>query len=548
MDEHTEQMPSASNDNQPKPSPDDLVGKSLGHYEILAEVGRGGMATVYRARQTSINRIVALKVLPPSLMHDPNFFERFQREVDVIAHLEHPHILPIYDYGQVEGIPFIVMRYLAGGSLSQMIRRGSIPLEWLEKPLTQVAQALDHAHRQGIIHRDLKPGNVMLDEQGNAYLSDFGIARVLGSEMTGSMLIGTPAYMSPEQANGQPIDGRADIYSLGIVLFELITGSEPYQAETPLALLFKQINEPLPSLSAYRKDVPEAMQDVIDRATAKNPNDRFASAREFAQAFRNALHGEVHPTGTQASHEDAATILPGSEAPLKIGQPTTQLPSETAAQATPHDDGKSFNVWKGIIIPGIFVAVGLVIVLVLLFLDDSLLGGSDDIESFATQAAVQPTPFAGAQIVETQNYSISIPAQWIPPQQFEDNSTSQRMMHIWRARDNSAMVDLALVESNGAITDADNFAAAIARYDEMHYADDDTLRLIGETVADDGSVVRSYRVEGRDNLPFGQMDVIYMERAPFLAVLEVYSADSTANTLVPTFQLILDSLQIKNNA
>ncbi|NJN00463.1 MAG: serine/threonine protein kinase, partial [Aquincola sp.] len=196
-----------------------LIGKNIGPYTILEEIGRGGMATVYSAMQTSMNRKIAIKVLPPHFMHDPGFLERFEREVDVIAHLEHPHILPIYDYGQAEGVPYIAMRYLGGGSLAQRIRRGPLELSEIDKPLTQVCQALDYAHQQGVIHRDLKPGNIMLDETGNAYLSDFGIARVMGSNLTGSAIIGTPAYMSPEQAHGLNIDGRADIYSMGIVLF-----------------------------------------------------------------------------------------------------------------------------------------------------------------------------------------------------------------------------------------------------------------------------------------------------------------------------------------
>ncbi|MCL4256227.1 MAG: serine/threonine protein kinase, partial [Anaerolineae bacterium] len=208
----------------PRKPQDDLIGKTLGQFEIAEEIGRGGMATVYKARQRSMNRTVAIKVLPRQMLHDPGFYERFEREVDVISHLEHPHILPIYDYGQDDGLPYIAMRYLGGGSLEQRIRRGHVRVEDIEKPLRQVAQALDYAHQQGIIHRDLKPGNIMLDENGNAYLTDFGIARVLGSDLTGSMIIGTPAYMSPEQANGLPVDGRSDIYSLGIVLYEWITG------------------------------------------------------------------------------------------------------------------------------------------------------------------------------------------------------------------------------------------------------------------------------------------------------------------------------------
>jgi len=278
-------------DEQPK---DELIGKNLGQFEILQEIGRGGMATVYKSRQQSMNRIVAVKVLPQHLLHDPGFYERFEREVEVISTLEHPHILPIYDYGQSDGVPYIAMRFLGGGSLEDQIRRqGPVMVDDLERPLRQIAQALDYAHKQGIIHRDLKPGNIMLDEGGNAYLSDFGIARVMGSEMTGSMIIGTPSYMSPEQANGLPIDARADVYALGVVLFELITGRLPFQAETPMAVLLKHINEDVPPIADFREDVSVVVEEVVRKATAKDPDDRFSSAGDMALAFSAALRDET---------------------------------------------------------------------------------------------------------------------------------------------------------------------------------------------------------------------------------------------------------------
>ncbi len=282
---------------------DNLIGKSLGQFEIIEEIGRGGMASVYRARQTSINRIVAIKVLPRALLHDRSFYERFTREVDLVAHLEHPHIVPIHDYGEVDGTPYIAMRYLSGGSMAQWIRRGLPPLDKLVKPVEQIAAALDYAHQEGVIHRDLKPGNILLDESGNAYLSDFGIARVLGSTLTGSAIIGTPAYMSPEQANGLPLDARSDLYSLGVVLFELVTGKEPFEAETPVALLLKHINEPMPSARSLRSELPLSAERVIAKATAKRPEDRYPSASDFADDLASALRA---PGQTATSTEDEA--------------------------------------------------------------------------------------------------------------------------------------------------------------------------------------------------------------------------------------------------
>ncbi|MDX2075376.1 MAG: serine/threonine-protein kinase [bacterium] len=274
--------------NQPK---DELIGKTLGQYVVIEEIGRGGMATVYRAQQPSVNRVVALKVLPRTFLHDPGFFERFTREAAIISQLEHPHILPVHDYGQVNGIPYIVMRYLGGGSLEGRIRKNLPNLAELERPLRQICQALDYAHQQGIIHRDLKPGNILFDQDGNAYLSDFGIARVLGSDLTGSAIIGTPAYMSPEQARSQPIDSRSDVYSLGIVVFEWVTGKMPFRADTPIGLLLKQIEEPVPPVRTFRADISPQIEAVIMRACAKNPSERFTSAGEFFMAFSQAIKG-----------------------------------------------------------------------------------------------------------------------------------------------------------------------------------------------------------------------------------------------------------------
>ena len=282
-----------------KSKKDGLIGKTLGRYEILKEVGRGGMATVYSARQKSINRQVALKILPPYFLHDPNFFERFRREVQVITTLEHPHILPIYDYGKVNDIPFIAMRLLTGGSMREMIQEGGVQqLVAVQRPLNQIAQALDYAHHNNIIHRDLKPGNILMDDSGNAYLSDFGIAHVAGSNITGTGILGTPAYMSPEQVNGQVISNYSDIYSLAIVLFELITGELPYKDKILSAILIKHVTEPLPLIRDFRDDVPPEIDAVLAKAASKKPEDRYDTASEFAQAFSEALNTVSMSTST----------------------------------------------------------------------------------------------------------------------------------------------------------------------------------------------------------------------------------------------------------
>lgn len=514
---------------------DDLIGKILGQFEIIEEIGRGGMATVYRARQLSMmNRVVAIKVLPRHLLHDPSFYERFEREVEVISHLEHPHIVPIYEYGQDEGVPYIVMRFLGGGSLEQQIRRRLPGLNDIERPLRQIAQALDYAHQQGIIHRDLKPGNIMLDESGNAYLSDFGIARVLGSNLTGSMIVGTPAYMSPEQANGLPIDGRSDIYALGVVLFEMLTGSEPYQAETPMAILLKHINEPMPPISAYRSDVPMSVEYVLAISTAKDPDQRYASASAMVEAFATALREPDAPPPLHLK-------MPSKTAPMSTPLPkvatsiASPMPSETAVLAP--EGGRN---WTGVIavILLLFVLVGGGMLLITQLNVDT---GSDVI--------ARPTAFPNSSVVEQANYSITIPNAWIPPTVFTDYSDADRQLHVWEAADGTAFVSLAFVNADN-LNSAAGFRAAINAYDQRYVQPQSAyFTLIDESEAPDGTIRRSYRVTA--DAPFnppGQIDLFYQTRGDQLSIMELYTADSTQNTLVPTLQLILDSLRVRPNA
>ncbi len=552
---------------------DDLIGKILGQYEILEEIGRGGMATVYRARQLSINRIVAVKVLPRHLLHDPGFFERFEREVDVVAHLEHPHILPIYDYGKADDMPYIAMRYLAGGSLAQIIRRGAPRLEDLERPLTQVGQALDYAHQQGIIHRDIKPGNIMLDENSNAYLSDFGIARVLGSNLTGSAIIGTPAYMSPEQANGFPLDARSDLYSLGIVLFELITGREPYQAETPMALLLKHINEPIPPVGLFRQGVPREVEQVIARSTAKDPNQRYASAGEMARAFSEALGGlrKGAPSTGPIAVEDSPTIRPDAP-PRQTPYPTPAPPPYAAPYGTqPYPPQTPYGTQTPYATPyppappygapappptqaaprrsPLPLILGLVALLVLfgagaVFVLPQL--SSQEVPVTLVPATLgAPTPFSRANLVTTDLYSIAVPSAW----RYVELPTEHLVNHYWDDRRDAtapttAYASLTLVDAQLETTR--DFNAAVTDYNSVYFEPfvSSDMALIDEGAAPDGTIRRSYRRAAQDGLEAGQMDVFYIARPPYLVVLQFFSADSTGNSLVPTFQAILDSLRV----
>ncbi len=276
----------------------------IGRYEIKAELGRGGMATVYRGYDPRFEREVAIKFLPPELIHsDPQFRVRFEREAKIIAQLEHPSIVPVYDVGEENGQPYFVMRYMSGGSLSERIKAGVFSVGDALKILEQIAPGMDEAHSKGIVHRDLKPGNILFTNKNVALISDFGIAKFTQGEagnMTGSAIIGTPAYMAPEQAGGEAVDGRADIYALGVILYEMVTGKQPYKADTPLAVAIKHMTEPVPRILQANPSLPVWMEKVISTAMAKNRDDRFSTAIEMVETIKAFMRGESSPATLKA--------------------------------------------------------------------------------------------------------------------------------------------------------------------------------------------------------------------------------------------------------
>ncbi|GAB4457130.1 MAG: hypothetical protein Kow0070_08520 [Anaerolineales bacterium] len=264
--------------------------EKIGRYEIRAELGRGGMATVYHGYDPRFEREVAVKVLPSELLHsDPQFKLRFEREAKIIAQLEHPSIVPVYDVGEENGQPYFVMRYMNGGSLAERIKQKVMSVEEAARILGQIAPGLDEAHSKGIVHRDLKPSNILFDAKGTPYISDFGIAKLSQSQassVTGSAIIGTPAYMAPEQAAGETVDGRSDIYALGIILFEMLTGRQPYEADTPMAVAIKHITDPVPHILEANPSLPADVDAIIQTAMAKRKEDRFSTAMELVDALR----------------------------------------------------------------------------------------------------------------------------------------------------------------------------------------------------------------------------------------------------------------------
>ena len=293
--------------------------EKIGIYEIKSELGRGGMATVYRGYDPRFEREVAVKILPPELLHaDPQFRTRFQREAKIIAQLEHPSIVPVYDVGETEDskLPYFVMKYMNGGSLSERIKKGIMTVAEAARILEQIAPGLDEAHSRGFIHRDLKPSNILFDSRGIPYISDFGIAKMTQSTgtMTGSGIIGTPAYMAPEQATGDAVDGRADIYALGIILFEMLTGKQPYEADTPMAVAIKHVTDPVPRILTFNPNLPPDMDLIIQKAMAKNRDERFNTAVEMVQTLKE-IAGDFGTEKKTATLTALRTSLNKREAP-----------------------------------------------------------------------------------------------------------------------------------------------------------------------------------------------------------------------------------------
>jgi len=328
-------------------SPTNLSGQTIKGYELQELIGKGGFGAVYRAFQPAVRREVAIKAILPEYANHPEFIRRFEAEAQLVAHLEHIHIVPLYDYWRDAAGAFLVMRWLRGGSLRAALEKGNWPLDDLPRLVEQIASALAVAHKHGVIHRDLKPDNILLDEEKNAYLADFGIAKDL-ENLTSSLnvaeekqgaLLGSPYYLSPEQIKGDPVSPQSDIYSFGIVLYEILTGKNPFYGLPLSTLITKHLMEPLPSLLEHQPHLPEALNKVIEKATEKDPAARYPSVHALNADFRKALAMSEAGLGLQAEYADYTPLTPEELARLGI---TDELGSRELEAIEP------LNPYKGL--------------------------------------------------------------------------------------------------------------------------------------------------------------------------------------------------------
>lgn len=368
----------------------DLTGATLGKYQVLERLGRGGMADVYRAYQPGMDRYVAIKVLHGHLSEDTGFIERFKREAQSVGTLRHPNIVQVIDFDAVDDEYYMVMEFVEGDSLKALLsRRGALPVAEAIALMVKIADAVGYAHRAGMIHRDLKPANILMTKAGEPILTDFGIAKILSaSNLTATgVAIGTPAYMSPEAGRGEKVDERADIYSLGVMFYEMVTGSVPFDADTPWAVILKHINEPLPRPTAVLPNLPQSVERIILKSLAKAPSERFQTAADFREALVKASHA-----------------LPESQPTVNAtDSPTTQVAKKTTPATPTRPAGRSRSL--------VFGALTLVLVIgaaAVYFANESVISLSPDKQTATAVAAlpsatstVEPTATTTATVAPT---------------------------------------------------------------------------------------------------------------------------------------------------
>ncbi|MBL8062435.1 MAG: protein kinase [Anaerolineales bacterium] len=392
-------------------------GENVGPYRVIEQLGQGGMASVYKAYHAALDRYVALKVLHQAFNEDSTFINRFQREARVVAKLEHPNIVPIYDYAEHEGRPYLVMKFIEGDTLKARMNEGPLSAREIDQVVETVGSALGYAHRQGVLHRDIKPSNVLISNEGVMYLADFGLARIAEageSTLSADSIMGTPQYISPEQAMGKKdLDGKTDIYSFGVMLYEIVVGQVPFNADTPFSIIHDHIYTPLPLPMDVNPKVPEPVQRVLLKALAKDRLDRFETVEELIGAFKSAwLEAGIPMRGT-----DITMRFPAKNSePVKKAMDAPRVRS--AEMPVPASGPKQKRT------PWMWVGVGLVTILCfgfgLLALRNTLTIFSQSVENTSTPAAQLPP---NAQLPPPAPGTLPPNGQLLPPPSGNNNPT-----------------------------------------------------------------------------------------------------------------------------
>lgn len=461
----------------------DLVGRTLGRYTLVAKLGRGGMAEVYKAYQPGLKRYVGIKVLHSHLVDDADFIGRFEREALAIAKLRHPNIVQALDFAREGDMYFLAMEYIDGPTLKEEIKarraaNKTFTFEEISRIFTALCSAIDYAHSRGMVHRDIKPANVMINQEGQVVLTDFGIAKIVGATQytqTGA-LAGTPAYMSPEQGQGERGDERSDIYSLGVMLYEMITGTVPYDADTPFAVIMQHISEPLPLPSKINPAVPEKIEQVVLKAMSKNPDDRYQTAGEMARDLRDAvglapddtLHSnpiktvatgpkvkEIDPTTLPVSRPDRASTAVGA------GAGATVVSSDVAV---PRKSLPLVPVAVGGVVVLLLVVAGIVGAIVLLRPTPS---PTPDLAAFAAvtqtaQAQATVTAQAAAQATASAQATLTAEAEASAPTQTAQAELNSAATATAEFEQQSSIIAGFLATSQAATAEAATAQAAAA--------------------------------------------------------------------------------------
>jgi serine/threonine protein kinase len=446
-----------------------VIGENIGPYRLVEQLGQGGMATVFKAYHPALDRYVAIKALHPALTGEPNFLVRFQREAQVVARLEHPNIVPIYDYSEHEDRPYLVMKFIEGETLKARLKRGPLDKTELAIVVDSVGAALSYAHAQGVLHRDVKPSNVLLATEGRIYLADFGLARMAEageSTISSDVMLGTPQYISPEQASGRrDLDNGADIYSFGILLYELIVGKVPYNADTPYSIIHDHIYAPLPMPRSINPEIPEAVERILLRALAKERRDRFPDVAALLDAWHQAtLEPAEAPAPAPAS--DEVPISSGVEqvgsgsieqtrlAEVRLAEPpdvpdtSSPIPSQAAA-----DMGSDKKVSKRKPLP-VWMVVGLILVIV------CLCAGVSFLYSGARKKAGKATVTAQALVATALFTPPSQPVDTTYPQPSASPLTSEAASPLLTTRPPKLV--WSALEQTGTLSQTGQIEAALA--------------------------------------------------------------------------------------